>query len=226
MITARLQPSSYSKLVSTLSRIHNATQKEFSEIIKQASVFALESAAKATKPGRTSLVSRLAKKYRVRPLVNYPETEGFAYSYTDKSGKQKIFTADKFIETRKRHDIKRVRKAIQVWSKKKGGFVFWPWNGKRDADNKKFKIPHYGAAKAGWLNGLGKLGNSSGNDAGDNRNLAIVSISPMQISMTNKVDYASITSPGSPARGIKAAESRMRHTYFPKVERKIKQVAT
>ena len=194
------------------------------ELIKQTGVFAVQSAVKLTEPGNGSNLSKLPVKHRFRPLVRIPEGHGYYYTRDGST----IFKVDKPINTRLKRNqgVKRVTKGIKNWSKKQRRFTYIPYIGtKRDTSDPRFKIPFAGAAKAGWLKALPKLGNAKSIDIGNNKRggkrYSKVRKSRGFLEIHNMVSYVSKTSPNAARGAVRKASNRMRKIWIPKVERRV-----
>ena len=211
------------KLNRTLDRVVNVLDKDKNELIKQAAIFALQSATKSTAPGVSSKVSKMPKKFRFRPLVKIPPSFGHYYT---KDG-QTIFKTKEPINLRKAENkgIKAL-KGIKIWSKKKKGFDYIPYIAtKRDESDSRFKIPGAGAAKTGWLKSYKRLSGKPvdiGTNKGGKQFSRIYKRDGL-IEITNLVKYASKTSPNAAREGIKKASSRMEKVWLPKVDRRIER---
>lgn len=206
----------------TLDNVERVLKKDVSHIIRQTAIFAIQSATKATEPGKQSKVSKLPKKFKFRALVKIPDSAGYYYQTED----GKIFKAKGKIRTSGK-TIKRVTKGIKAWSKKQKKFIYIPYAGtKRDESDKRFKIPFYGAAKAGWLLSYKKLSKKS-IDIADNRQgrkkYNRVKVRSDLVEVTNLVSYASKTSPNAARIGLSKASNRLEKSWMPKVERKLER---
>jgi hypothetical protein len=211
------------KLGNTLDRVSRIMGKDVNELIKQTAIFSLQSATKATKPGSTSKVSKLPKKFRFRPLVKIPASFGFYYSRDGET----VFKTKEKLNLRKAENAGiKALKGIKFWNKKTKSFGYMPYIGeKRDESDKRFKIPGAGAAKVGWLKALKKL-NKKAIDVGTNRGgkpFNRVFIRQGLIDITNLVKYASKTSPNAARVGLAKGARRLEKSWLPKVERRIER---
>ena len=217
MVTFSPIEAEMKNLMQTLTKIENATTKPASAIIMQTSVFAIQSATKATEPGKSSTVKGLANKYKFRPLEKMVRIDGYWYS-RPANGARVLFKTKTKINVRKKSNkhLKAVTRGIKYLNKKQSRYTHMPWEGKRDLSNKKFKIPHAGAAKAGWIGNLRNLGKTA--ESFDSRRPVSNTIKKLNgndpfIIMENLVEYITQQSPLSAKRGLKAAEQRMLKTY-------------
>jgi hypothetical protein len=213
--TATVNEMDVSRIDSLLKRILMATTKATPDLLTQAFVFAVQSATKATKPGPSGRVSTMAKPFKVRPIESLPAQAGHWYLWTKKDGSKRMIQIPR--EIRNSKNLSPVVRGIKRWDKKANSWAWWPTMQKgKYASGKAGKIPNYGAAKAGFLHMLGKLGRPQ--DTGELRSsLATVSrrLSGLDQGITgvNEVSYASITSPDAAQIGLDKAASRLEHTY-------------
>ena len=224
MIDQRELDRDVRKLENTLSRISRIMKKDADQLIKQTGIFAIQSAVKLTKPGVTSKVSKLPKKFKFRPLARIPDS--FGYYYTD--GTDRIFKTKRPLTRKEIRDgkLKRVTKGIKLWNKKRKGFTYVPYIGtKRDESDPRFKIPYAGAAKVGWLKSYQKLSRKSvdvGKNKGGKRYNRIT-VRPGLLEVVNLVSYASKTSPLAARDGLRKATSRLEKTWLPRVDKRIER---
>lgn len=224
-----IDQAKFDRDVKNLEKILNQTvtvlKKDMPKIIRQASIFALQSAIAATPPGRTTRIKTLAQKYRFRPLVDMPESAGFWYA-TPTGARFKVPRQLSKGEVKKR-GLVWIKKGIKYWDHKAKQWAYRPWIGGRDLSKKVWKIPFAGAAKAGWIAGYRKLNGPKPTDMGDNsetrKPYTVVTQTPTMTSIENLVKYLAKVAPQSAAAGIHAAEAKMRHTYMPAVERRIER---
>jgi hypothetical protein len=209
--TVTVDRGSLADLERSLGFLAAKTRRSMKSLVKQASIMAITSAAKATKPGKGTKVSKMADKYKFRKLETMPSDENW-YEYETQAGETKVFRADQRL--RKRKGLRRFKKGVRVWHKRTKQWVFRPWKGPRVKSNKLFRIPHFGAAKAGWLQALRKFGRV-GRSGGFTTRLSRVQMSMNKadpsVAITNLVKYVILTSPMSGRRGVQAAAARMRN---------------
>jgi hypothetical protein len=247
--TITINPQEIARLEKTLTLIEKATGKSMKDLNRQGMIYALQSAAKYTKPGMTAKVSKLPQKYKFRPLVSAksvnlhawimpsgkiwydPDSDAAKrYFYVRPSGA--IFSTPSPLNKSRRGDasrvkpLKKVSKAIKKWNKQKNDWSYIPYDkAKRDLSDKRFRIPHAGAAKGAWLHSLPKLGGFA--DLGalhrSTRPLSVMteknSFIEQYINVVNNVDYTSITSPASASTGIRKANNRLVGAYQKKLEK-------
>lgn len=230
MITAEIKPADLSKLSGLCLEIVKKTEKKLSDVLTQAAVFAIRSAAKATEPGDKSKKSALEDKYKYRPIVTaYPVSDPFThfyfYHYNGKTFSTPEIISD---ETMNRKHITMVEKAYRFWNKSADNFDLTPYTGSSSGYDKKSKfgkIPNAGVGKQGWNGALGRLGKpSDGEDAKYSEVKRNFFGLDQFVEVINKIGYVAKTSPASAQRGVEAAESIMRNTYFPKLEKDIAKV--
>ena len=224
MIDQRELDKDIRKLTGTLNRISRVLKKDADELIKQTGIFAIQSAVKLTKPGVTSKVSKLPKKFKFRPLAKIPDSFGFYYT----DGTERIFKTKRKLTRKEIKDgtLKRVTKGIKIWNKKRKGFTYTPYIGtKRDESDPRFKIPYAGAAKVGWLKSYKQLSRKPV-DIGKNRGgkrWNRITVRPGLLEVVNLVSYASKTSPHAAREGLRKATSRLEKTWLPRVDRRIER---
>lgn len=216
-------------LPKTLENIWRNTHKSLEELLPETAYWAIVGATKATGPGDRSRVSKLQRKYKLRPVVSKKvfagkrlyTREGLAYAFEIK----KALSA----ESMQKHGLRRITKAVKKWSKKEKAFVFPPYlKEKTDKSDKELKIPHAGAAKYGWLANLKSLGlKTSGTDPGTLEgeirrpayaNQRKYGLTESFIIMDNLIDYISTISPQSAEIGMQKASHKMYGIYLKKLE--------
>jgi len=217
--TVHVNPADIERFSKILAKISNTLGKPMKDLCRQAMIFGLQSASKATKPGTSGTVKGLTDKYRYRPIVEITNAIDGWFWYISARGK--IFrNKNDFGEKAMRRGINRITSFYELWSKKKNHWDWSPYFGSGnphgyDKSSKVGRIPHAGAGKVGWY---GALRGSAFEDTGDNRR----SLSVLQerytptkagISVTNLVDYIGKTSPNSAAVGLANAEKRLVHSY-------------
>lgn len=205
-ITAKLDQASRRKLNQSLQRIVKATEKNMKGLVKQTVIFFTQSVVKETGPGK-SKPSKLAKKYRFRPIEKMPENEHW---YVNKATNF-LFNAGKRL-TGKRAQGLRKAKGIKFWDKKKNAFGFMPTKAtkKYDTSDKRTRIKHAGAAKAGWLGVLALMGKGTEHTTINTR-YSRFGFSPDQTGamLSNLVDYTRKRWPNAHRRALRKAENRM-----------------
>jgi hypothetical protein len=152
-----LEQHSADRLGYLLKRIERETKQDVAGVLKQAAIWSLQSAAKVTEPGKSAF-KRLGDKYKFKPMAKWGEIDGGKFWYVRK-GTGKMFSTPKPIKKGKAMKGLRRAKGIKSWSKKKKRFVVAPTaDMKRDKSDPKYRIPHAGAAKAGWQRALSAFG--------------------------------------------------------------------
>jgi len=185
--------------------------------------FALQSAAKATRPGGGIKVRKLAKKYLYRPAEKMLDTTFFWYKWVSGKGQSGFFKSDKKIRNRKDGSIKKITRGIKFWNRKKQDWDYMPIEepGKYHPEKKRGKIPHAGLAKMGWLLSLKKLGKpveipSFATPAGIARMNHRSTENEAVYEAFNEVKYISKTSPQSAVIGLRKAKNRIDNYYLKK----------
>lgn len=235
-IAVKVSQRDANRLYRLFADVERHTNKEVSDLIRQTFVFATQSATHATKPrkGRNKAGNinggGLRKKDMKRPLVNIPDSMGHWYY---QEGKYKPFEVKRKLTRAevKKKGLKRVTKAVKIWSKKENGWKYLPFPGTKATNNRIFDIPHAGLAKAGWWRGLSKHSgkNRVRNDLNFvKRNSSIPGINrfkvtPYSMTVWNNVKYAPKSSPGAALYGLNKAKNRMVKLYQPKVEQSIQR---
>ena len=120
-ITAEIPPGEIDKLKTVLDRISGELKKSSVDILRQAMIFAIQSAAKATAPGKTSLPSKLADKFKYRPIEKY---KGPPLYVNEKTGY--MFEANEGPKSKK---VRKITRAWKYWDKGKGSFATKPYTG-------------------------------------------------------------------------------------------------
>lgn len=223
-LTYRVDATNALDLAHRLEDISAQTRRSVPSLIRQTFIFAVQSATKLTAPGDSSKVSTMAQKYRIRPKVRATQMLGrFFYSYAQGS---KIFASDTPIRFRPQADRpKAYSSALKFWDKKTNSWGFMPAFG--PSSSRKEKIPHFGAAKAGFLHMLGKLGKPA--DAGSERASLATVVDQLHgdtpsILGINEVTYAGKTSPGAAALGLNRALNRVTHAALNQISRDTERV--
>jgi hypothetical protein len=198
-------------------------------LVKQSAITAIQSAAKATKPGDSASVKSLAMKYKLRPLFAIQSVLGGKQMYQMPNGK--TFQTENVIskKTQQAKGLRQIKKAFQAWSKKLNRWSFIPYlgskAGKYDADAKGGRIPGYGAAKAGWLKALSVFGKPENLDGNLRRPVSKVSAqltgkNPFAV-IQNLVAYISKTAPESARIGVEKATNRLEKVLIPKLSKEL-----
>ena len=220
-VVAEIPQSEIDRLKLVLDKIGGELNKSSADILRQAMIFAIQSAAKATAPGKTQLPSKLPDKYKYRPIERY---RGNPVLYINESNGY-VFQSD---ITPKRKNVRRITRAWKYWDKSKGQFSAKPYTGtatkKYDKDKKFGRIPYAGAAKAGWLKALNRLPKAPGYSDGEaqtGKALPIVTESKGNgqhgISVENIIKYIGKTSPNAANIGLSSATNRMIGAYKKKI---------
>lgn len=143
------------ELDANITKLVNLTGRSLKSAVTQVSLLTIKSAIVATKPGTAATVKGMGVKQKFRRAEKMPPSENW-YEYTTSDGEVKMFKAKAKLSKDKGR--KRVTKGVKVWHKKNNRWVWTPWMGKADRSKSLFRIPHYGAAKAGWLNAYKAFG--------------------------------------------------------------------
>ncbi|HCE42300.1 MAG TPA: hypothetical protein DET40_01975 [Lentisphaeria bacterium] len=221
--TIKVNQADIDRVGRLLHKISYETGRDMFGLVRQAMIMALQSSAKATKPGKSGTATGLAKKYKQRPILSSSVKAGYYYELQD----GKTFRTDEEItlwhNSRTLQNVKRrLDKVIQWWNKKQGGWDYTAYTGTPEQE-KFLKIPHAGAGKVGWYGSLAKLGKGQGG-YGDNNGGALSKAHIQRgqleagIAVTNMVDYVSKTSPESASTGLANAEQRMIKTFEKKLQ--------
>lgn len=222
-VSIRINPADVARVGRLLHRISFETGRDMYGIVKQTMILALQSSAKATRPGTSGTAQGLAKKYKERPILKSSVKSGFYYELQN----GKTFRTDEEITLWKHTKVlqnvkRRLDKVIQWWNKKENGWDYTAYTGTPEQEKWKF-IPHAGAGKVGWYGALKKLGKSAegtrDNSAGRLSRAQIQKgTREAGIAVTNMVDYISKTSPESASIGLANAEKRMVKTFENKLK--------
>lgn len=208
----------------SIARIARKAGKKQKNIARQAIVFAVESAAKATYPGAGKNVNALPKKYRFRPVEKIVNSTFFWYKWLTSSGKFGFFKSDQDIKNRKNGSLKKILRGIKYWNKNRQGWDYLPFEGagKYHPEAKRGKIPHAGWAKLGWILSLRKLGKKAPLPSGKKPRGSISTCisrhteTEAYYEVTNNIDYISKTSPQSAAIGLQKAKNKIDNYYLKK----------
>jgi hypothetical protein len=195
--------------------VQKRTGKAMAGLVKQATIFAAQSASKATPPGNGDNYKRISKKYKVRPVVDMPQPWNGLYRYQGEDGKMTFRSA-----ATSNKKLKLVKYAIQAWSKKDGTWNYLPFLSRADAKaSKLIKIPNVAAAKIGWFRALGDL-DGKPKDYGTIRHPRGLGSGNMRTTSmgasaeaVNRVKYLGKIAPSSALIGLQKGMARFRGTY-------------
>jgi hypothetical protein len=231
-VTVHVDQASLAKLNATLGELVNKTKRNMAGAVRQAMILALRSASRATRPGTSMKPSQLPDQYRYRNMGPWPDSIGYWYYHTVKRLSANVL--DWHVQTIKltqhaksRPDFVQAGRAIWKWNTRKNNErVPIPyWGAKFDKTDRRFRIPHAGAAKAGWILAIGKLGALDGTDAtyngqrDTNRVQVVQRPDAARIRVDNLVKYVAKTSPQSATVGIRSAEAQMRHILQKEIDK-------
>ena len=231
-ITVRVDRAEVDRLRGVLQNIVATTRKKMPNLLKQVFIFAVQSAVKATHPGAAGRPSKMAKKFRIRPVVKGIQQFGgyYWYRYRDRAGQPQAFRSDRLIsrtvsKSGKSRGIQMITEGVKYWSKRTHGWDAMPIAGTAGstATERKQRIPHYGAAKVGFIMMLRAMGKPAETD-GENGNLATVLRNfgdTAWIKGINEVGYAAKTSPRAAEIGIQKATNRIEATYLRQLAREV-----
>lgn len=209
------------RIQEVINHVGNTLKRDTTHVMRAAIVFALQSAAVATKPEGTSKLSRMKKKYRIRPLVSLTNRNFYVY---EKTGK--VFETPKRLkkERQRREGIRRLTKGIQWWDKKEGQFRTLPYDDQNTQNYQKFfAIPGAGAAKAAWLQAYNAISGKA-IDVGKIKSVAHRTRQTTDfIEVLNLVGYAALTSPQAAEIGIAKAANKLSHLWMPRIERRLER---
>jgi hypothetical protein len=212
------------RLNKLLTKISFETGKDMYELVRQAMIFGIQSATKATSPGKSGTAKGLAKKNKFRPILKFSVKHGYFYELMN----GKTFRTEEplapwmYAQSAKGNIKRHIEQVIQWWNKKENNWQYSAYTG--DSESQKFlRIPHAGAAKVGWYGSLSQLGKSSGGTEDNNsRKLSRAVIRKgtrdAGIAVINMVDYVGKTSPDSARIGLENAEKRLVKTYEKKLQ--------
>lgn len=249
MVTAQLTQQSMNRLNQSLDEISTAINKDMAGLVKQSSVHFVRSVITKTGPSKSS-ISRMAQKYKYRPVVKAAEAKINAYqlpngrTYNIPLGQKgffyqrdggKIFSTPRPISRAKRRGYSRVKEvkkfpsAIKYWNKKKSAWDYIPTmkKGKWDKSDKRAKIPNAGAAKAGWLGVLKQMGQPAeahGIGTRHSRYSFRSSGSTSGAELVNKIDYAGKKWPFAVPEALKSTDNHIRGIYKNRINKKIRAI--
>lgn len=230
MIRAEVDMSDVEALNRMFTDVIRYTNTSVDKVIWQTMRLSLQSAAIATKPRKSKgkdgrRRGGLTDKHRFRPLEVMPSSMGYWYVREDGTGKP--FEIKKKLNKKElqRKKLKPVKKGVKVYSKKKRGFTWVPYNGKRDKSKKIFKIPAAGLAKDGWLRSMRHFDEKKRtSDSDTNKRIKPIHLAAsgeLSALAINLVRYASKTSPASARYGLNKGRRRMEKVWLPKIDRSI-----
>ena len=236
------------RLQRTLKKAEKELNIDIRDITRQAMIFAIQSAAKATGPTTRTSPSELPNRYKFRKIVRYTGPGNY-YRYYDRSGQKQVLFTRKELDVkaaRKRGKMRNIRKltrAIEVFDRKSRRIVqrIYHFNarGSYDRVNNIGKIPYYGLAKAGWLRCLSLLpppspewrdAQSEATKAKFNREYRkyvplpgvkeIKSFGRYGLIVVNNVRYVSIVGPNATADALRKTANRMNKIVQYKLDQK------
>ena len=217
-ISADIDRRDLDRLQTAMDRAAEELGRDMRSLVKQASIWAIQSAARETAPSRASSPSRLPVRYRYRPISRYRGSV-FIYAQNDKIVFKTERRLSKKSETRR--GVRRVRRQIEIWSRKSHSLISLPYlgsaTGRYDRQSRIGRIPHAGAAKAGWLRALGLLpGSAPRVNTGEldpytpsPRVRVAARLSSYSIFIENTVRYIAQTSPNAARAAMSSTANRM-----------------
>lgn len=233
-VYARVTMREREKIRRLLWAVYRRGRRDLPGLVKQAGTFALQSASKATPPGKGTNVKRLPLKYRFRPTARLPK-DIFWYAWkrkgdTFESGGN-IFRSDRRLRSGERSGrLLRIKWGIKYWSKKKRGWDYLPILDVRARkppkymkEDKRARIPNAGAAKYAWLGSLGRLQNKnyeSGNIYSPSK-LHELKRRKTWMKASNLVKYAGKIAPRVVNTAIYKARRRLQKVWGPKLKRRM-----
>ena len=202
---------SLAELDRNMVKLANVSRRSMKSVVKQVSLLVIKSAIVATKPGKSATIKGISVKNKFRKPEKMPASENW-YQYTTADGEEKMFHAKAKLKNAKGR--KRVAKGVKVWHKKLKRWVWTPWTGKADRSKSLFKIPHYGAAKAGWMNAykaFGKTVTETDKHARKRKTRVTYGTTTQDalITIENLVKYTKKISPLSGAKAMRSAANQM-----------------
>lgn len=216
-MTAEIPQSEIDRLRAIIDKIAGVLKKSSADILRQGMIFAVTTAAKETKPGKQKLPSKLADKYRYRPIVK-PKIPIWKSRETGEIQEGEKPTQGKW---------RKVSKAFQYWSKAKKDWGFLTYNGfgagKYDKKRGPGRIPYAGAAKACWLKAFNRLPGSKEQYSDSTTGKAQPRVwenkngTEHEINVENTIRYINITSPNAANAAVTSAANRMIGTYKRKI---------
>lgn len=241
MIAAEIDPADLERMRKLMERAVHDLGMSTRDITRQAIVFAVQSAAKETGPGNASSPKKMAVQFRFRKIVPYKDSgmyspslqrnvKDFRYAYRTSSGETKMFPTDVEIskKSQNKRGLRELKRNIEIYDRKLRTMRMIPYigtaTGKYDKTSRVGRIPHAGAAKAGWLKALGRLPGSKPEALENPQYVPTPNVSVEKskdtyaITVENIVKYITKISPNAAAIAIKKTANRMEKIY----ERKIK----
>lgn len=238
LVTAEIQQSEIERMTRIVNAVVARLDKQAENIIRQGMIWAVQSAARETAPGRAASPSKLADKFKYRPITRYHGSLN-RYAY-EVNGKTRVWETERRLSKKslEKSNKRRLTREIELWSKAAHALVKIPYtgpatSGKYDKTSRIGRILHAGAGKACWLKALGKLPGGKPDPASESaaapRPHVQVAKSEGEIRMIveNTVRYVDITSPGAAARATTSAANRMAKYYsklIPELEKEINRI--
>lgn len=166
MMQAEIDPRDIERLTRTIERGVMELDEMTVDLVRQAMIMAITTAARETGPSNAPSPSKLPKKHKFRRIERYTGP-GYYYRYYDRSGNKQVLFTRKELDVKaarkrgKMRNIKRLTRAVSVWDHAAHRLVqrIYTFDGARtyDTTNRIGRIPYAGLAKAGWLRALDLL---------------------------------------------------------------------
>lgn len=220
MVAAQIDPADIERLRKTIERGAKELNAMTVDLIRQAAIFAIQSAARETGPGNSSTVKKMAAQYKYRKIIPYTGSD-FRYQYRTQGGKEGVIRLSRQISraTAAKKGLRQLKKNIEIWDRKLRVTRMVPYtgtaSGKYDKTSRVGRIPHYGAAKIGWLKALGRLPGSKpqredGEEWIPSPKIETVKTKDIyELTIENLVKYVSIISPNAAAVAMRKTANRM-----------------
>lgn len=233
MMQAEIDPRDIERLTRTIERAVLDLDETTRDMTRQAMVFAIQSAARETGPGKKPSPKKMENRFKYRKIVRYPGRD-FRYAYRKSDGKTGMFVTDKRISPRSRKErgLRLLTRNIEIWDRRLHVTRMIPYFGKAttqyDKESSFGRIPHYGAAKAGWLKALGKLPGSKPEPLDQPQYVPTPRVSEVRrpdiygLIVENIVKYVEAISPNAAGIAMRKTANRMEKIVQQKIDKKYK----
>lgn len=227
-VAVKVDKISWDEFNRRLQAISQYTTKSTPNLLKQAAIWFTQSVIKETPPSKSSTIRGIPEKYKIRPVVRMPGRNW--YVWAGKNGQRKLFKSENKIHLSKHPEIMSVQSAVKFWDKKNKDWGFLPFLGfKEEKSAKNRKIPHYGAAKAGWLYILRSMGKGGDPEVSQCRHIPGQldqggDGAKMWYKLTNLVGYAAKIAPDSVGIAMRKTVNRLEAVEYKKHQTDVKNI--
>lgn len=232
--------------MSNLQKLERAGIRSMSRMVKGVTIQAGVSAAILSPPYPGTASKRIGKKKKKRPVVTFgakgsrllrsggssvSRNKTFAYV---KANNQIIWTDKKIAPSKaKKAGLKMITKGMKYWDKKRNRWALAPINPLTKQPNRRafrtgFKIPGYGAVKAGWRHAIRSTGKAGKEDTRTpdvrSNKLGTGQINDYHGQLLNRVKYASKISSSVPKVAEQKAWNWLLNNLWRTEKRKLEKI--